>query len=92
MPRPRKYASDAERIAAYRARHELVTLSVDVPAEIVAGIEEYMRFKKPHESRSNYEAGEKPAPTQTLNQKSNGAVQLSQSTRCTAVYMVESQK
>jgi hypothetical protein len=45
MPRPRKYASDAERVAAYRARHELVTLSVDVPAEIVAGIEEYMRFK-----------------------------------------------
>jgi len=45
MPRPRKYASDAERVAAYRARHELVTLSVDVPAEIVAGIEEYMKFK-----------------------------------------------
>lgn len=45
MPRPRKYASDAERVAAYRARHELVTLSVDVPAEIVEGIEEYMRFK-----------------------------------------------
>jgi hypothetical protein len=45
MSRPRKYASDAERVAAYRARHELVTLSVDVPAEIVAGIEEYMKFK-----------------------------------------------
>jgi hypothetical protein len=45
MPRARKYANDAERVAAYRARHQLVTLSVDVPAEIVAGIEEYMRFK-----------------------------------------------
>lgn len=45
MPRPKKYATDAERVAAYRARHDLVTLSVDVPAELVAGLEEYMRFK-----------------------------------------------
>lgn len=45
MARPKLYENDAARVAAYRARHELVTLSVDVPAEIVAGIEEYMRFK-----------------------------------------------
>lgn len=45
MPRARKYENDAARVAAHRARHQLVTLSVDVPAEIVAGIEEYMRFK-----------------------------------------------
>lgn len=45
MARARIYANDAERVAAYRARHELVTLSVDVPKDVAAGIEEYMRFK-----------------------------------------------
>jgi hypothetical protein len=45
MSRPRFYESDAARVAAYRARHELVTLSVDVPRDVVEGLEEYMRFK-----------------------------------------------
>ncbi|MDP1712879.1 MAG: hypothetical protein Q8K86_10535 [Candidatus Nanopelagicaceae bacterium] len=45
MARARIYANDAERVAAYRARHELVTLSVDVPRDVAEGIEEYMRFK-----------------------------------------------
>ncbi|WP_457280997.1 hypothetical protein [Polaromonas sp. P5_D5] len=35
----------AARIAACRAMHELVTLSVDVPAEVVAGIEGISRLK-----------------------------------------------
>lgn len=45
MPRKRIYANDAEKVAAFRARHELVTLSVDVPRDVVDGINDYMRFK-----------------------------------------------
>lgn len=45
MPRKRIYASDAERVAAYRRKHSLVTLSVDVSSELASGLEEYMRFK-----------------------------------------------
>jgi hypothetical protein len=43
--RKRIHASDAARVAAYRARHSLVTLSVDIPKHLVLGLEEYMRFK-----------------------------------------------
>jgi hypothetical protein len=45
MPTPRKYKTSAERVAAYRARHALVTFTVDLPAEIVDGLNEYLRFK-----------------------------------------------
>ncbi len=45
MPRKRIHANDAEKMAAFRERHELVTLSVDVPRDVVDGINEYMRFK-----------------------------------------------
>ena len=45
MARARIYENDAARVAAYRARNQLVTLSVDVPKDVAEGIEEYMRFK-----------------------------------------------
>lgn len=35
----------AERKAAQRARSGLVTVTVDLPADLVAGLEEYLRFK-----------------------------------------------
>lgn len=45
MGRPRQHQDAAARVAAHRAKHDLVTLSVDVPRAIVDGIEQYMRFK-----------------------------------------------
>lgn len=45
MPRQRLYESDAARVAAFRARKGTVTLSVDLPREIVESLNEYMRFK-----------------------------------------------
>jgi hypothetical protein len=45
MPTPRKYKTSAERVAAYRARHALVPFTVDLPAEVVDGLNEYLRFK-----------------------------------------------
>lgn len=35
----------AERQAAYRARHGLVPMTVLLPAELVAAVNEFMRFK-----------------------------------------------
>ena len=45
MPRKKIHASPAARVAAYRERHALVTLSVDVPADLVVQLEAFMRFK-----------------------------------------------
>lgn len=45
MPRKKIHASPAARVQAYRQRHDLVTLSVDVPADLVAQLEEFMKFK-----------------------------------------------
>lgn len=45
MARARIYENDAARVAAYRARKDLVTLSVDVPRDVAEGIEAYMQFK-----------------------------------------------
>lgn len=45
MPRTRLHVDDAARVAAHRKKHQLVTLSVDVPKDVVDGLEEYMRFK-----------------------------------------------
>lgn len=45
MPRPKLYENDAARVAAYRARKDLVTLTVDLPAEVVAGLDAYLKFK-----------------------------------------------
>jgi metal-responsive CopG/Arc/MetJ family transcriptional regulator len=41
----KKYPNAAARVAAFRARHALVTLSVDIPKDLVDGLEAYMRFK-----------------------------------------------
>jgi hypothetical protein len=45
MPRPKIYANAAERQAAYRARNELVTLSVEIPREVMEALNEYLQFK-----------------------------------------------
>lgn len=45
MARPKIYASDAQRVAAYRARRKLVPVTIDLPADVVEGLEEYLRFK-----------------------------------------------
>jgi hypothetical protein len=39
------HASPAARVAAYRARYDLVTLSVDIPRDLKLRLEDYMRFK-----------------------------------------------
>ena len=41
----KKYINAAARVAAYRERHKLVTLSVDIPADCVDGLNEYLKFK-----------------------------------------------
>lgn len=45
MARERKYANDAEKQAAFRARHDLVPFSVDLPRDVVLGLAEWMKFK-----------------------------------------------
>lgn len=45
MPRPRIYATDAERVAACRARKNTVRLCVDIPADLAAEFEEFLKFK-----------------------------------------------
>lgn len=45
MPRQRIYVDDAARVAAHRQRHKLVTLSVDLPSELVDQLEVYLAFK-----------------------------------------------
>lgn len=45
MPRKRIHADDASRVAAYRKRHQLVTLSVDLPADLIDQFEAFMKFK-----------------------------------------------
>jgi metal-responsive CopG/Arc/MetJ family transcriptional regulator len=45
VPTPRKYKTSAERVAAYRARHALVTFTVDLPSDLVDDLNEYLRFK-----------------------------------------------
>jgi hypothetical protein len=45
MARQKIHASPAARVAAYRERHALVTLSVDLPADLVAQLEAFMKFK-----------------------------------------------
>lgn len=43
--RPRLHASAAEKQAAHRARHELVAMTVELPADVVAAFNEYLKFK-----------------------------------------------
>ena len=45
MPRPRLYANDAEKQAAYRARNNKKTLKVDIDADLFDAMEQYMKFK-----------------------------------------------
>ncbi len=45
MARPRKYASDAEKQKAYRERNALGTLCVQIPVELIAEFEEWLKFK-----------------------------------------------
>lgn len=45
MPRARLYATDAEKQAAYRARHNTKTLNVQIPIELMEQLDEYMKFK-----------------------------------------------
>lgn len=43
--RPRKHADNAAKQAAYRERNGLVPFHVDLPADVVQGLEEYLKFK-----------------------------------------------
>jgi hypothetical protein len=45
MSRPRQYKTDAERVAAHRARNNLRTLSVDIDSHCVDQLEAWMKFK-----------------------------------------------
>ncbi len=43
--RPRIYGSTAERVAAYRARKNLKSFSVEIPAELYNQLEDFLKFK-----------------------------------------------
>ncbi|WP_211450853.1 hypothetical protein [Collimonas antrihumi] len=45
MPRARKYSDDAEKLRAFRARHQLVAITVDLPRDVVDGLDEFLKFK-----------------------------------------------
>lgn len=45
MGRPRKYANDAEKMAAYRERNDLVPLRIDIPRELHQEFTEWLKFK-----------------------------------------------
>jgi hypothetical protein len=45
MPRPRLYASDADRVRAHRERHDTVQLCVDIPRDLAGEFETYLKFK-----------------------------------------------
>lgn len=45
MPRKKIHADSAARVAAHRAKNDTVTLSVDLPRDLVEGLNNYMRFK-----------------------------------------------
>ena len=38
-------SAGAARVAAHRERHGVVSFTVDLPRDVVKGIEEYMKFK-----------------------------------------------
>lgn len=39
------YPNDAARVAAYRARHDYVQMTVDIPVQTFLAFEEYLKFK-----------------------------------------------
>lgn len=45
MARERIHVDAAARVAAFRLRHELVTLSVDIPRHLSESLEAYLKFK-----------------------------------------------
>lgn len=45
MARPKLYENDAARIKAFRERKGFVTLTVDLPADVAQGLDEFLRFK-----------------------------------------------
>jgi hypothetical protein len=45
MSRVKKYEDAAARIRAHRQRHSLVTLTVDLPSDVVQGLDDYLKFK-----------------------------------------------
>lgn len=45
MSRPRIYANDAARIKAYRERKGLKSFTVELPAEIYNGLEQYLEHR-----------------------------------------------
>ena len=45
MARKRLYANDAEKAAAHRARHNVVAVTVLLPADLVAELQQWMKFK-----------------------------------------------
>ena len=45
MPRVRKYKDDAARVAAFRKRKQLATLSVDIPRQLADALDQYLQFK-----------------------------------------------
>ena len=45
MPPPKQHASNAERVRAWRERHNLRTLTVELPAAVMTGLDEYLKFK-----------------------------------------------
>ena len=45
MSRARRYENDAARVAAFRARNGLVTLSVDVSRDVAEALDQYLQFK-----------------------------------------------
>jgi hypothetical protein len=53
-PRPKKYASAAEKQAAYRARQNIVALTIQLPAAVAAEFKTWLEAK-----------GKKPSPVVT---------------------------
>lgn len=45
MPRVRVHADGAARVKAYRDRHSLKQMSVEIPADVLAQFEEFLKFK-----------------------------------------------
>jgi hypothetical protein len=45
MAREKLYANQAEKQAAYRARHDLVQLTVELPRDLVDEFAEFLKFK-----------------------------------------------
>lgn len=65
MSRQRKYESAAARVKAFRAAKNLVTLSVDIPSDLMAGLNDYLKFK----DRSKSEVIVKLIRTQLLRKR-----------------------